>query len=399
VGRLAVRIAAAAPVIFFAAAAHAGELVISAEDGTPWSSLVTQIQADPSSQGRVYHLEVDAGMEPARCGDYTLELDAVSAQAFRLEGCDPATNRTALRVVDRAALFEQGDVVPRPRVATVRATMIVRSEAVGGGGTPAVRADVACTVALAPMLYDELHGVKIPLTPDRFDVQVLDGAVSVDVEGDAWEARGEGHAALAFRYQATDRATGEVVLTSTATLECADTPETPLASATPTVTSVGAAYEPNLGMRWTLTGFTNVAWLTRSTRGITTDAGMPLPSASLDYYGTSLGYDFSFSWFSFLLRYTIGFGSGGMASVWDIGIGVTHKIGALTIIAAPTLRCAMMSVDGVIGPDVELDPALTVGLRWKLGGSRWEFMAETAAPIRDSTEWLTVIGFDWALGI
>jgi hypothetical protein len=257
---------------------------------------------------------------------------------------------------------------------------------------------VARTVALAPMLYDELHGVKVPLTPDRFDVTVLDGAVSVDVEGGAWEARGEGHAALSFRYQATDRATGEVVLTSTATLECADTPETPLASQSPT-TSVTSMEMPSFGMKWTLMGFTDAAWLTRSTKGITTETGMPLAPASLDYYGTSLGYDFSWSWFSFLMRYTLAWGSGGMASVWDIGVGATHKMGKLTVYAAPTLRIAMMSLDGLIGPDVELDPALTVGARLKLGGSRWEFIAETAAPLRESTEWLTVVGFDWAIGM
>jgi hypothetical protein len=396
VGRLAVRIAAAAPIVFFAAAARADELVIATEDGTPWATLVEQIQVDPTSEGRVYHLEVEAGGEPARCDDYTLALDPVGAQAFRLEGCDPATNRTALRVVDRAALFEPGDVVPRPRTATIRATMMVRGEAAGGGATTPARADVACSVALAPMLYDELHGVKVPLSPDRFDVTILDGAVAVAVEGDAWEARGEGHAALAFRYQAVDKATGEVVLTSTATLECADTPETPLASAT---TSVASVPMQDFGIRWNIMAFTDFAWLTRSTRGITTDTGMPLAPASLDFYGTSLGYNFSVHWFTFLMRYTLAWGSGGMASAWNLGVGWTRRIGALSVYTGPTMRIAMMSVDGVIGPDVEIDPALTVGARLKLGDSRWELVAETSAPMRDSTEWLTVIGFDWGIGM
>ena len=392
-GRLAVPIAAAAPILFVAAAARADELVIAAEDGTPWASLVEQVQADPTSEGRVYQLEVEAGGAPAACADYSLELDAVSARAFRLEGCDPATNRTALRVVDRAALFEEGDVVPRPRRATVRATLIVRGLAVGGGATTPARADVACSVALAPMLFDELHGVKVPLTPDRFDVKVLDGAVAVDVDGDGWEARGEGHAALAFRYQATDRATGEVVLTSTATLECADTPETPIATATST-----AVPTEIFGMRWDLMIFTDAVWLTRTTRGLSSDDGTPLSQRSLDYYGTAFGYRFSVSWVTFLMQYAFAWGDEGMASAWNLGLGVTRKLGALTVTAAPSLRLVMMSVDGITGPDVEIDPALTVSAQLPLGG-RWRLMAETAAPLRNSTEWLTIVGLDWSIGM
>jgi len=126
--------------------------------------------------------------------------------------------------------------------------------------------------------------------------------------------------------------------------------------------------------------------------------GTPLSQRSLDYYGTAFGYSFSVSWMTFLMQYAFAWGDEGMASAWNLGIGVTRKLGALTLTAAPSLRIVMMSVDGITGPDVEIDPALTLSAQLPLGG-RWRLIAETAAPLRDSTEWLTIVGLNWSIGM
>jgi hypothetical protein len=82
-------------------------------DGMPWASLVEQIQDDAHSEGRHYQLVVRDGGVAVPCSDYQLSLDAVAAAAFRVVGCETAISATALRLVNRAALFAEGDALQR----------------------------------------------------------------------------------------------------------------------------------------------------------------------------------------------------------------------------------------------------------------------------------------------
>jgi hypothetical protein len=138
--------------------ARAGGIEIVTIDGTLWPSLVEQIQDDAGSEGRRYYLVVRDGGIDVPCSDYQLSLDAVATAAFRVVGCDASTSATMLRLVNRAALFAEGDVVPRALRATLTATISHHASVDGGGAPDQGGSKIWCSVALQPYLSDRLRG-------------------------------------------------------------------------------------------------------------------------------------------------------------------------------------------------------------------------------------------------
>src|SRR5579862_3333312 len=268
--------------------------VVTLDGGQDWSALVDAIEDDPASQGRTYELRVEVGGVSAMCGSYTLVLDAVAARAFRLGACDEANNATSLEVVDRAALFEPGDPVPRARAAAVHATIVQRqdSDARGGGAGPTAGAQVWCTVAIEPYLWDALAGRPVPLTPDRYAVTALDGDIDVVAAGDGWVARGPSKASLSFQYEVSDVRTKVAVVTGEATLACAQQPTGAVTQAPLPREEIEAAPEVPGRDRSELI-LSDVSMLERPLDGVMLSDGRS--AASLGghrgvFYGTALGY-------------------------------------------------------------------------------------------------------------
>jgi hypothetical protein len=159
-----------------------------------------------------------------RCEDYELSFDPVASLAFASDGCDTSTGMTRLRVVDRSALFGPGDVVPQPRSASIRAVARQATTARGGSSSSVASSKLWCSVALQPTLWDGLHGVAVPLPPDRFELRPLEEHVHAEPDGSGWLAHGESHMTIRFRYEVVDRRTGVRVLDDVATLACEDGP-------------------------------------------------------------------------------------------------------------------------------------------------------------------------------
>jgi hypothetical protein len=201
-----------------------GSLEIVADDGRSWDAVVREVQDDPSAEGRTYRLAVTTWGAKLTCGQYALALDAVGAQAFTLGACDPETRTTAVRVALRAALFEPGDVAPRPRAAAIHASQVQTVTARGGADGPVAGSRVGCSVWLQPYVWDGLNGRALALPPDRYELRPLDETIHAAPDGAGWIARGESHMAVSFHYAIVDRKTGAQVVENVATLACADTP-------------------------------------------------------------------------------------------------------------------------------------------------------------------------------
>jgi hypothetical protein len=202
-----------------------GELTIVGEGDRTWDDILREIQDHPDTQGAVYALGVRTTGVTHPCNEYTLSFDDVGRAAFAIEGCDPATRMTRIRVLSRAALFEEGSrFVPRPRRATVYAVLVARGSAEGGGAPPEGGSRVGCSVRLEPYLWDGLRGRAVPLPWDRFELRPLSEEVHAAPDGAGWIARGESHMSVRFRYEVVDRVTGERVVDNEATLSCHDGP-------------------------------------------------------------------------------------------------------------------------------------------------------------------------------
>jgi hypothetical protein len=218
----ALALAAAAATVAFPRDARAEPPEIRGFGGASWSDIVREIQSDPATEGRDYPIIVRALDRVVPCGEYTLSLDAVSAEAFRVGACDTSTSATALRVVRRAALFSPGELVPVPRRASIHAEIVQRGDAEGGGGAPQAGSKIWCSVALQPYLWDGLRGVAVPLSPDRFVLRPIEQHIHAAPDGAGWIARGESRMGLQFHYEVLDIATSRKVLENEATLECSD---------------------------------------------------------------------------------------------------------------------------------------------------------------------------------
>lgn len=210
---------------FSARAGAQSELTVRTLEHGDWASTVAALQQDARAEGRAIHVVVEHGAERAPCGRYLLVLDAYGQMAFSTGACDPRSQATELRLVDRRALFEIGDIVARPRIIQIVAFQLQQGVAQGRAAAPA-GAELRCTVALRPFLLDLLHGTQVRATPDRFEVRALGDGAEVQVSGDVWNVRA---GSLRFEYELIDRRTGEVVLREAVALACSSEPATRVA--------------------------------------------------------------------------------------------------------------------------------------------------------------------------
>ena len=207
-----------------ASAAQAPLRVRTLEDGE-WSASVARLQADPTGEGRVLHVVVeDDRGHRAPCGGYQLMLDPDGTAAFDTVGCDPATASTALRLVDRRALFALGDVVSRPRQIGI-AAIEQRTGSALGGATVSAQSELRCSIAVRPYLHDMLTGERVLATPERFLMRPIGDGAEVEADGDGWRVRA---GSVRVSYELVDRQNGDVVLQETVRLSCGnDDPPAP----------------------------------------------------------------------------------------------------------------------------------------------------------------------------
>ncbi len=213
---------AASVLLLAPAIACAQALTVESLEHGSWSATVSALQHDVHGQGAVMHVVVsDPAGDRVTCGSYTLELDANGAQAFRVLGCDPRTQATALELVSRHALFAHGGPVAEPRSIGLRATA-TRVQETHGGASPGGGSELTCSVAIRPYLDDLEQGTHVYLTPDRYVVRprAADVSVANGGGGAGWVLRSGARASLRIEYDVVERSTGEVVLHQHAELSC-----------------------------------------------------------------------------------------------------------------------------------------------------------------------------------
>ncbi len=418
---------AAVVVLLAARASRAGEIGIRGLDGTPWARLVQQIQDDVGSRGGVFPVVVVDGDTPVHCGEYELQLDAVTAAAFRVEACDPATDATALRLVHREALFEPGEIVPRARTASIDAAITRRGRVEGGGAPPQAGSKLWCTVALQPYLWDGLRGEPTPLMPDRFVLRPLDAHIHAAPDGAGWIARGESRFGLRFRYAVDDIRTGKQVLENEATLACADSPagQAPTAEELdrrrraggrpdPVYLPEGAAeasarQAPPWWIALDLPPVTPAATLVATTL-IRPLSNTVLPGGVLGstlygsrpavFGGSTLGFSLLHGMLFVPARITVAADANAFVLSGFAGLGLGWNVLHQTsLYAAPVLRYTAM--DFAAGWFNQMDGALLVGVRRRFWGSRtcasppkggFEAFLEMAAPIASQGPWFLSAG-------
>jgi hypothetical protein len=154
---------------------------------------------------------------PVPCERYRLELDEAARSAFRAGRCDALTQETPLVLEHRAALFDEGFHVPRPRPVSITAVM---SAEVVAGGSPQGGSAVHCSMAVQPYLDDLLHGTRVLLTPDRYALRPGSSSVTVSPDPTGWSFSTRERATVHIQYEVVDRASGDVVLRQDTTLVC-----------------------------------------------------------------------------------------------------------------------------------------------------------------------------------
>ncbi len=192
-----------------------------------WPLAVAALQSDTHSQGTsvsvCVHDEGSATCAP--CASYSLSFDEVGSAAFTIGACDARTGATRVTLRDRSALFDHAHVVPRPRTVTIQAA-VVHSFATSGGAAVTGGSTLGCTARVRPFLHDLEHGTDVPLGPDRFRVVVQHAAVAVSAVGDGWMFVSEERISSSVDYDVVEIASGEVVMTGHASLECASETDT-----------------------------------------------------------------------------------------------------------------------------------------------------------------------------
>ena len=207
-------------VVTFARVTPAGDLRVSTTEYGPWASAIAALETAPTSEGTALHVVVqDTGGQRARCGAYTLTLDAVSAGAFSIGTCDPNTNATTVVLAHRSALFATGDVVPRPLPAGIYAEERRNGAAVGQAAVPA-GSELSCSVAVRPYLVNLQEGTRVYLSPGRYTLRPLSTRVTASADPAGWTLRTAARASVTIDYDVLDTARSEVVLHDRATLTC-----------------------------------------------------------------------------------------------------------------------------------------------------------------------------------
>ncbi len=154
----------------------------------------------------------------APCGEYQLMLDDSGSRAFDVLGCDRSTQATALRLVDRMALFERGDVVAHPRAIGIAAVERRHASALGGAHLTA-ETELRCSLAVRPYLVDLATGGRVRATPDRFELRPVGSGALVEARGEGWTIRS---GSVRLEYEIVDRQSGDVVLRQAVQLACGE---------------------------------------------------------------------------------------------------------------------------------------------------------------------------------
>ncbi len=204
-------LAAAAP------AGAQGSLTVRTLEHGAWGASIAALQTDLESQGTTLSVVVeDASGARSACGSYQLVVDDAGSRAFDLVGCDAASGATELVLVDRMALFEHGAVVARPRRIGVAAIELRHGTAAGGAQLTA-ETELRCSLAVRPYLVDLSNGARVPATPDRFELRPVGEGVTVQPLSDGWTVRA---GLVRIEYEIVERASGDVVLRETVSLQC-----------------------------------------------------------------------------------------------------------------------------------------------------------------------------------
>jgi hypothetical protein len=399
--------------------ARAGGVEIVTIDGTPWPGLIEQIQDDARSEGRRWYLVVRDGGIDVPCSDYQLSLDAVATAAFRVVGCDASTSATMLRLVNRAALFAEGDVVPRALRATVTANISHHASADGGGAPDQGGSKIWCSVALQPYLSDRLRGQAVPLTPDRFVLRPIEEHIQAAPDGAGWIAKGESRFALRFHYQVTDVHTGKLVLENEASLVCADGPAGPRPASASLLRGPAATRDGPQPPKWVASFDNGLPFvfsavgtlLVRPVRDIVFDDGTPAKalygSRSVAVWGGStLGFSYLRGPLFFPARLTLAGDGNVFALSTFTGVGpALSPTASTTLYSAGAVRYTLLTKhEGVFN---EFDGALLLGIRHRVGfwdqlhcPHGWDLFVEAAAPLVSVGPWFVNagIGESWGPG-
>jgi hypothetical protein len=216
----AILLPAASILLMFASSAHADALRIETLEDHTWPQSVASLQKDRESEGRTLHVIVkDVDGSRLHCGTYAVSLDEAGADAFTIEGCDDTTNSTAIRLVHRSALFEHGDVVPRPRAPRVTASR-TQTGASAGGARSGAESAVDCQVTVHPFMRDLENGGRVDLAPGRYTLRTKQDDVQVKPVNDGWMFIAARGAHTTVEYFITDTRRDEVVLNDRVTMNC-----------------------------------------------------------------------------------------------------------------------------------------------------------------------------------
>jgi hypothetical protein len=200
--------------------ARADSLSIETLEERTWPAAVAALQNDRGSEGRVVHVVVrENDGTRVHCGTYSIGLDQAAADAFAVEGCDPATDSTAVRLVHRAALFEHGDIVPKPRAPRIVASRTQTGEAAGGAKNGAESA-VDCAVRVRPFIRDLENGGRVDLLPGRYSLGARSSDVRAKPTEDGWTLSAPRGSHTSVDYFVTDLKTSTVVLEDHVTMDC-----------------------------------------------------------------------------------------------------------------------------------------------------------------------------------
>ena len=213
-----------------------GLSVRTIESGS-WPAAVADIEANVGSEGRAIHVFVrDDRGQSVPCGEYTLSLDEIGAQAFAIGRCDPSTSATEVRTVHRSALFAHDDLVPTPLAAGISAVEMRTGGAAGGAGGVG-GSEVQCSLAIRPFLTNMEDGSRVYLQPGRFVLRALSAGAAAETRGDAWALRTWNRGEVQIDYEVFDTHRNTTMLHDRATLSCASdqTPEVRTARIAPPV--------------------------------------------------------------------------------------------------------------------------------------------------------------------
>jgi hypothetical protein len=201
--------------------AHAdAELRIETIEDHSWPASVASLQRDLKSEGRIVHVAVkETDGTRVKCGTYDIELDHAASEAFQIGICDTWTDATPLKLVHRAALFDHGEVVSRPRAPRIVARRTQSGEA-AGGAKPAAESAVDCTVNVRPFIRDLENGGRVQLSPGRYGLRTKNADVRVLESGDGWTFVAPRGTSRTAEYFVVDQQSGEVVLNDKVTMNC-----------------------------------------------------------------------------------------------------------------------------------------------------------------------------------